>query len=102
MNFSQFVENAAIQTAIQKLLSQAEQLPDTDDDKDLFGPKNRKKILVHYYKELLQNMDEPLANLLSAIPLNDPAQVYNTINSGGHPVRDYLIVKSMGANRVQP
>ena len=98
MNFRQFLENIdGVKGAINTLLLKSKALPSSDDPHDLFGKKNHKSILVPYYEDLLKNLDETLAQMLSGIPLSDdPLVVYRTINAGGHPVRDYLILKAHG------
>lgn len=98
MRFRQFLENTEqIRTAIQSLLMKSQQLPDTDKDEDLWGEKNNKRNLVSFYQDVLHGLDDELARRLSSIPLDgDPHQVFKIINSGGHPVRDYLILKANG------
>lgn len=100
-SFKQFVENIEqAQSAIQRLLAQCEQLPDLDNGGDVFGPDNHKQVMISFFKDVLRGMDENLAQRLQGIPLDgDPYQVFRTINSGGHPVRDYLILKANNLNR---
>lgn len=80
---------------LESLLAQVRALPDTDVDADLWQVKNCKQIMLPFYEHLLQVLDAELCQRLAACDLTgDALAVYRRINAGGHPVRDYLILKA--------
>lgn len=86
-----------VKQKILELLKKSQELADTDIQEDMWQVKNHKEILVPYYQNLLKVLDDRLILLLSNCSLDgEPLQVYRVIDGARHPVRDHLILKTIG------
>lgn len=93
MDFKVWIENVvAMSDKIRSIISTVEALPDTDDPSNLWGKENKKRICLRFFNDILENLDDKLAGILSTCDLDtNYLAIYHTLNSPTHPVRNHLL-----------
>lgn len=93
--FKEFFESKQnMRDKIIKIIRQVQTLQDDPESTDLFAKKTNKCIMLDFFNRILSLLpDEELEQRMKDIDgYGSVEELFRSFNSGGHPVRDFLIL----------
>lgn len=87
-----------IERKVRNWIDEAQRLPIIPWSYDLFAPKNDREYIINFFEDVLKHLHNPkFANrVFMAYKEMDCTTAWRTLNAGGHPVRDGLILLGIG------